>query len=112
MEAAVEGDLEAKRPPYWHVSIFEGLQTANTNVSPEHARGRYRRDQWGYCDALARYCENETARRSSFSAEIHKPVELIRYNIPARGTAEGSLWRVRGCYAGVIPRYGSVLWLL
>lgn len=112
METALEEDLEAKRPPYWHVSVPFELPAKITNVCSEHAGRWHRRDQRRYCYAFTGYCENETARGSPFSTKIHKPVKLIRHNISTRGPAEGAIWRLWSCYAGIVPGHSSFLWLL
>lgn len=109
MEANIEEDLEARRPPYWHVSAYADLSPTTTDLSLEHAGWRHRRNQWGYCYALARYCKNEAARRSPFSTKIYKLVEFICHNFSTRGAAARSLRRVRRCYAGIVPWYSSFL---
>lgn len=112
MDSTIEDDLEAKRPPYWHVSQSTAYTTFRANTWTEHARRWYRRHQWRYRHAFARHSQNKTARRSSFPTQIHEPAQFIRYHLQARGPPERAIRRLWSGNAGVFPRDRSVFRIL
>jgi hypothetical protein len=112
MEATIEEDLEAKRPPYWQVSTPTVYIILRPNVCTEHACRWNWRHQRRYCYALARHGQNKTARRSSLSTQVLEPVQFVRYNFQARRPPERVVWRFRSGYARVFPRDSSILRIL
>ena len=79
MEANIEEDLEARRPPYWHVSAYADLSPTTTDLSLEHAGWRHRRNQWGYCHALARYCKKRGSKEIPI---FHQNIQACRIHMP------------------------------
>ncbi len=79
--AEEEVDLELKRPPYLQVRVEFDAQHASIfwlTRNTGNARWRRWRNYRRHSDALTRYCQDETARRSPFPTQVRLIIRLLR----------------------------------
>ena len=108
-----EEEYEA-RNPYWQVSQRRVFPTEDheLKVSAVYDSWRLWWNIWRPPDALHRYCQDPSARRPTYPAQVWIIIFCVRPNLSSGRFSKRSLQRCCSGLLRILPRHHHLLWIL